>query len=78
MLIVAIRIMYRPFTYQQRKKEAGASNSYCWNCRYLESFKMMVETGASEKPDPAFVFMMEKEEDISFDSGGWKRCLSCL
>ncbi|OWM75555.1 hypothetical protein CDL15_Pgr021719 [Punica granatum] len=34
---------------------------------------MMVDTGASEKPDPAVVFMMEKEEDISFASGGWKR-----
>ncbi|XP_031383373.1 probable protein phosphatase 2C 76 [Punica granatum] len=33
---------------------------------------MMVDTGASEKPDPAVVFMMEKEEDISFASGGWK------
>lgn len=34
---------------------------------------MMIDTGASEKTDPVFDFMIEKEEDLSFDSGGWKR-----
>ncbi|KAK4749727.1 hypothetical protein SAY87_027176 [Trapa incisa] len=41
---------------------------------------MMIDSGASEKTDSVFDFMIEKGKDLNFDSGGWKSedgMLSC-